>query len=43
MSIIIIVFPGGPKPTPEAIKAEEELDEYILRKMKGCYKHLFCR
>lgn len=43
MSIIIIVFPGGPTPTQEAIDAEAALDALILSKMKGCYKNLLCR
>jgi len=29
MSIIIIVFPGGPKPTQEAIDVETELNQKI--------------
>lgn len=43
MSIIIIVFPGGPKQQPEAVQAEADLDAYILKRMKGCYKKIFCR
>lgn len=35
MSIIIIVFPGGPTPTPDAIKQEEELEDYLKTVIKG--------
>lgn len=37
MSIIIIVFPGGPQPTTEAIQAESELNQKIYELIKGCY------
>lgn len=37
MSIIIVAFPGAPKPTPEAIKAETELNQKISELIKGCY------
>uniref|UniRef100_U5EG32 Putative alphabet n=1 Tax=Corethrella appendiculata TaxID=1370023 RepID=U5EG32_9DIPT len=34
MSIIIIVFPGGPKPTPDTIKAEEKLETTLRKKIE---------
>ncbi|XP_056639774.1 protein phosphatase 1A [Diorhabda carinulata] len=34
MSIVLIVFPGAPKPTPEAVMAEKELDATIERHIK---------
>ena len=37
MSIIIIALPGAPKPTPEAIEAETELNQKIYELIKGCY------
>lgn len=43
MSIIIIVFPGAPKPVPEAIEAEDELERNIRKTIKGYYKKYFCR
>jgi hypothetical protein len=35
MSIVLITFPGAPKPSPEAKKKEAELDMYIERTIKG--------
>lgn len=43
MSIILIVFPGAPKPTPETIEKEEELERNIRKTIKGYYKKYFCR
>lgn len=37
MSIIIITFPGGPKPTQEAIDTETELNQQIYEIIQGCY------
>ncbi|GLV43327.1 alphabet [Carabus blaptoides fortunei] len=34
MSIVLVVFPGGPRPTAEAIKAEQELEATIERQIK---------
>ncbi|XP_050510598.1 protein phosphatase 1A [Diabrotica virgifera virgifera] len=34
MSIVLIVFPGAPTPTPEAVMAEKELDATIERHVK---------
>ncbi|XP_045459999.1 protein phosphatase 1B-like isoform X1 [Harmonia axyridis] len=34
MSIVLIVFPGAPTPTPEAIEAEKELDATIERRIR---------
>lgn len=42
MSVIIIAFPGAPKPTEEAIEAEKRLEEEIERIARGCLKSLFC-
>ena len=43
MSIIIITFPGAPKPSKDAIKAEEELENSLRKTIKGYYKKYFCR
>lgn len=43
MSIILIVFPGAPKPSPETIEKEEELERNIRKTIKGYYKKYFCR
>ncbi|KAL3286156.1 hypothetical protein HHI36_000668 [Cryptolaemus montrouzieri] len=34
MSIVLVVFPGAPTPTPEAIEAEKELDATIERRIR---------
>ncbi|XP_017781385.1 PREDICTED: protein phosphatase 1A [Nicrophorus vespilloides] len=34
MSIVLVVFPGAPKPTPEAIQANKELEANVERRMK---------
>nr|XP_023015497.1 protein phosphatase 1A isoform X1 [Leptinotarsa decemlineata] len=38
MSIVLVVFPGAPSPTPEAIQAEKELDETIERHIRDIVK-----
>jgi protein phosphatase 1B len=43
MSIILILFPGAPQKSPEAIEAEEELERNIRKTIKGYYKKYFCR
>ena len=43
MSIIIIAFPGAPKPSKDAIKAEQELESSLRKTIKGYYKKYFCR
>jgi hypothetical protein len=43
MSIIIILFPGAPEVSPEAVQAEEELEMNIRKTIKGFYKKYFCR
>lgn len=35
MSIVLVVFPGAPAPTAEAIKAERELDDTLEILLKG--------
>lgn len=35
MSIVLVVLPGAPKPTNEAIQAEKELNATIERRIKG--------
>lgn len=35
MSIVLVVFPGAPRPIPEAVAAEKELDAAIERQIKG--------
>lgn len=42
MSIIIIVFPGAPKPTKEAIDEEERINASIIRRMEGCLTFFYC-
>lgn len=37
MSIVLVVFPSAPKPTPEAIQAEKELEANLERLIKGCF------
>ncbi|XP_031327671.1 protein phosphatase 1A-like isoform X2 [Photinus pyralis] len=34
MSIVLVVFPGAPTPSQEAIQAEQELDAIIERSIK---------
>ena len=42
MSVIIIAFPGAPKPTEEAIAAEKRLEDEIEKIARGCLNSLFC-
>lgn len=42
MSIIIIAFPGAPKPTEEAIEAERRLEKHIEKIARGCFNRLLC-
>ncbi|KAL1114785.1 hypothetical protein AAG570_007609 [Ranatra chinensis] len=35
MSIVLVTFPGAPKPCPEAIQRDREADEAIQRVMRG--------
>lgn len=35
MSIVLVAFPGAPRPNPDAIAAEKELDARIERHIKG--------
>lgn len=42
MSIIIIAFPGAPKPTEEAIEADKRLDKEIEKITRGCLNRLYC-
>lgn len=42
MSIILVLFPGAPKPTAEAIQADKDLEANIQRRMKGCLNILTC-
>ncbi|KAL1514235.1 hypothetical protein ABEB36_003523 [Hypothenemus hampei] len=34
MSIVLVVFPGAPKPYPEAVQAEQDLDATLERRIK---------
>lgn len=34
MSIVLVVFPGAPRPTPESIQAEKDLDATLERRVK---------
>lgn len=42
MSIIIIVFPGAPQPTDEAIAADERLEKEIEKYARGCLNRIIC-
>lgn len=41
MSIVLVVFPGAPKPTEEAIQADKELNIAIERRIKGSVAFVF--
>jgi protein phosphatase 1B len=43
MSIVLVVFPGAPTPTQEAIEAEKELDATLERRIKGCFNFFTCQ
>ena len=43
MSIVVVAFEGAPKPTPEAIKQDMDLDEKIETKIKGVYSRTHSR
>lgn len=40
MSIVLVVFPGAPKPSQEAQRADRELDETLRQRLTGCYHSL---
>lgn len=40
MSIVLVTFPAAPKPSPEAQKADRELDENLRQRLTGCYYSL---
>lgn len=40
MSIVLVVFPAAPKPSPEAQRADRELDETLRARLTGCYYSL---
>lgn len=42
MSIVLVVFPGAPKPTNEAMQAEKELNATIEKRIKGDFSFHFC-
>lgn len=42
MSIIIIAFPGAPKPTDEAMANDRRLDKQIEKIARGCFKCILC-
>ncbi|VEN50474.1 unnamed protein product [Callosobruchus maculatus] len=39
MSIVLVVFPGAPKPTSEAMRAEQRLDEAIEMRILELVSH----
>lgn len=41
MSIIIIAFPGAPKPNEEALNAEKQLDRVLEKMTKGCLNRFY--
>lgn len=40
MSIVLVVFPAAPKPSPEAQRADRELDDTLRTRITGCYHSL---
>lgn len=42
MSIVLVLFPGAPSPSPEAIEAEKELDASLENHIKGCFNFSNC-
>lgn len=42
MSIVLVLFPGAPAPSPEAIEAEKELDASLENHIKGCFNFSNC-
>lgn len=38
MSIVLVVFPGVPKPTNEAIQADKELNETIEKRVEEIFE-----
>lgn len=40
MSIVLVVFPSAPKPSPEAQRADRELDDTLRTRITGCYHSL---
>lgn len=40
MSIVLVVFPGAPRPCPDALKAEQDLEANIERRIKGCFSFI---
>lgn len=40
MSIVLVVFPAAPKPSPEAQRADRELDDTLRQRLTGCYYSL---
>lgn len=43
MSIVLVVFPGAPQPSPEAIQAEKQLDATLEKSIKGCFNFTNCQ
>lgn len=41
MSIIIIAFPGAPKPSEEASEADKQLDKVLEKLTKGCLQRFY--
>lgn len=37
MSIVLVVFPGAPRPCSEAKQADEELEANLKKIIKGCF------
>jgi len=37
MSIVLVAFPGAPKPQPEAVEREKRIEEYIERRTRGSF------
>lgn len=40
MSIVLVVFPAAPKPSPDAQRADRELDDTLRTRITGCYHSL---
>lgn len=40
MSIVLVTFPGAPKPSEDAQRADRELDDTLRQRLTGCYHSL---
>lgn len=40
MSIVLVTFPGAPKPSSDALQADKDLEATLERLIKGCFGFL---